>query len=732
MKEGLWREMGLSDPEYDRITEILGRQPNEVELGMFSVMWSEHCSYKNSKNVLRDFPTQGPRVIQGPGENAGVVDIGDGQALVFKIESHNHPSAIEPYQGAATGVGGIIRDIFTMGARPIALLDSLRFGSLRSKRSRYLFDRVVAGIAGYGNCIGIPTVGGEVYFHPSYEDNCLVNVMCIGLIDQKDLAKGMAAGPGNPVMAVGAKTGRDGIHGATFASEELNDASEERRPAVQVGDPFMEKLLMEACLELIKTGYVVGMQDMGAAGLTSSSVEMAARAGTGIEMDVALVPRREKGMTPYEVLLSESQERMLVVPQKGREKEVRDIFAKWGLEAVVIGWVTEDGNITVKEEGRVVAQIPAKALTDLCPSYSREAVEPAYLAKAQEYDLATLQEMDDYSKIILALLGSANIGSKEWVYRQYDYMVGVNTVVGPGSDAAVLRIKGTNKGVAATTDCNSRYVYLDPRRGGQIAAAEAARNLVCSGAQPLAVTDCLNFGSPEKPEIFWQLKEAAAGLAEACRELETPVTGGNVSLYNETNGEAIFPTPVVGMVGLVEDLAHITTMGWKEAGDIIILLGQTKDELGGSAYLSHIHGLEAGRPPEINLQLEKKVQQTTLKLIRQGLVSSAHDCAEGGLAVALAECCLAGSLGAEVSFTDSMRASSLLFSESQSRILISTSKERMEEVLNILNEVELPYKVLGKVGGQELSIAGSGWKVRLELETIEEKYRGALSCMMDS
>jgi len=732
MKEGLWQEMGLSDQEYARIQEILGREPNEVELGVFSVMWSEHCSYKNSKNVLRSFPTQGPRVIQGPGENAGVVDIGDGQAVVFKIESHNHPSAIEPYQGAATGVGGIIRDIFTMGARPIALLNSLRFGSLQSKKSRFIFSGVVAGIAGYGNCIGIPTVGGEVYFHPSYEDNCLVNAMCIGIIDQKHIAKGIAAGPGNPVMVVGAKTGRDGIHGATFASEELNESSEDRRPAVQVGDPFMEKLLLEACLELIKTGYVVGMQDMGAAGLTSSSVEMAARADTGIEMDVALVPRRETGMTPYEILLSESQERMLVVPHLGKEQEVQDIFAKWGLEAVVIGKVTDDGYMTFKEDGVVVGRIPAKALTDMCPMYSPEAVEPAYLARAQEYDLSTLPELDDYSQILLSLLGSPTIASKEWVYQQYDYMVGVNTVVGPGSDAAVLRIKGTNKGIAATTDCNSRYVYLDPYRGGQIAVAEAARNLVCSGAEPLAVTDCLNFGNPEKPEIFWQFKEAVAGMADACRELETPVTGGNVSLYNETKGEAVYPTPVVGMVGLIEDLTQVTTIGWKEAGDIIIQLGQTKDELGGSSYLSHIHGLEAGRPPEINMQLEKLVQATTLQLIKEGLVASAHDCAEGGLAIALAECCFAGGMGAEVTLTDSMRASSILFSESQSRIIISTPKAKLDIVLNKLNEGQIPYKVLGNAGGEELSMAGSGWKVRLGLDTLEEKYRRAIPCIMNS
>ncbi|MFY9174537.1 MAG: phosphoribosylformylglycinamidine synthase subunit PurL [Peptococcia bacterium] len=732
MKDGLWREMGLSDSEYQLIKEIMGREPNETELGLFSVMWSEHCSYKNSKSVLKNFPISGPRVIQGPGENAGVVDIGDGQALVFKMESHNHPSAIEPYQGAATGAGGIIRDIFTMGARPIALLNSMRFGSLQSKKSRYLFNGAVSGIAGYGNSIGIPTVGGEVYFHSSYEDNCLVNAMCIGLLDQKDLAKGLAAGPGNPVMAVGAKTGRDGIHGATFASVDLDETTEEQRSPVQAGDPFMEKLLLEACLELIKTGYVVGMQDMGAAGLTSSSVEMASRAGTGIEMDVALVPQREEGMTPYEILLSESQERMLVVPQKGKEEEVKAIFAKWGLEAVVIGKVTDDGYMTIKENGEIVAHVPAKALTDMCPMYEPEAAEPKYLAGAQSYDLSNLTELDDYSQVLLSMLGSPNIASREWVYRQFDSTVGLNTVVGPGSDAAVLRIKGTNKGFAATADCNSLYVYLDPYRGGQIAVAEAARNLVCSGAEPIAVTDCLNFGSPEKPEIFWQLKEAVAGLAEACRELETPVIGGNVSLYNETKGEAVYPTPVVGMVGLLEDISQVTTLDFKEEGDIIILLGQTKDELGGTVYLSQIHGLEAGRPPEIDLKLEKAVQSTTLALIKEGLVASAHDCSEGGLAVALAESCIAGHIGADVILQDDLRASSALFAESQSRIIISTPKDKYDTVLSRLKESKVPYKVLGSVGGQELSIAGSGWKVRLDLELMEEKYRGAIPCIMSS
>ncbi|MHB8157901.1 MAG: phosphoribosylformylglycinamidine synthase subunit PurL, partial [Desulfocucumaceae bacterium] len=591
----------------------------------------------------------------------------------------------------------------------------------------------VAGIAGYGNCIGIPTVGGEVYFHPSYEDNCLVNVMCVGLIEHKDIAKGVASGPGNPVMVVGARTGRDGIHGATFASEEISEASEEKRSAVQVGDPFMEKLLLEACLELIKTGYVVGMQDMGAAGLTSSACEMASRAGTGLEMDIAKIPRRETGMTPYEIMLSESQERMLVVAQKGREKEVKDIFDKWGLEAVVVGQVTADGFMTLREGDKIVAHIPAKALTEACPMYDPEAKEPAYLAQAQSYDLSILPELEDCSQTLMALLSTPTIASKEWIFKQYDYMVGINTIIGPGkADAAVLRVKGTQKGLAVTTDCNSRYVYLDPYRGGQIAVAEAARNLVCTGAQPLAVTDCLNFGNPEKPEIFWQFKEAVTGMSEACRALETPVTGGNVSLYNETNGEAIFPTPVVGMVGLIEDISKATTMDYKKGDDIIILLGQNKDELGGSLFLSIIHGLEAGRPPEMDLVAEKLIQQTALDLIGKGLITSAHDCSEGGLAVTIAESCIAGKIGADIILTDNIRASALLFGESQSRIIITTPKDKVDTVLSILSDGKVPYKVLGNVGGDELNITGSGWKVRLQVSTMEEKYRGAIACIMNS
>ncbi|WP_333871652.1 phosphoribosylformylglycinamidine synthase subunit PurL, partial [Desulforamulus putei] len=517
MDPKVWREMGLTDSEYEKIVEILGREPNYVEVGIFAVMWSEHCSYKTSRPALKTLPTEGPAILQGPGENAGIVDIGDGQAVVFKIESHNHPSAIEPYQGAATGVGGILRDIFTMGARPVAVLDSLRFGELDNPRVRYLFDGVVAGISGYGNCIGVPTVGGEVYFADSYEDNCLVNVMCVGLIDQKDIKKGVAAGIGNPVMVVGAKTGRDGIHGATFASEELSEEAAERRPAVQVGDPFMEKLLLEACLEVIKTGYVVGIQDMGAAGLTSSSCEMASRAGTGLEMDLALVPRREEGMTPYEVMLSESQERMLLVVEKGTEEKVKEIFAKWDLDAVVVGRVTGDGILRIKEGSQVVAEIPARALTEQAPVYHRPTRVPAYLEEVQNYPVDSLNMPHDYNEVLLKLLASPNIASKEYAYKQYDYMVGLNTVVTPGSDAAVLRVKGTRKGIAMTTDCNGRYCYLDPKTGAAIAVAEAARNLVCSGAKPLAVTNCLNFGNPEKPEVMWTFWQCIEGMAEACR-----------------------------------------------------------------------------------------------------------------------------------------------------------------------------------------------------------------------
>ena len=589
-QEEVYKSMGMTTEEFAMVEKILGRLPNYTELGLFSVMWSEHCSYKTSKPVLKKFPTTGEHVLMGPGEGAGVVDIGDQQAVVFKIESHNHPSAIEPYQGAATGVGGIIRDIFSMGARPIAMLDSLRFGELDSSpRTQYLFKEIIAGIAGYGNCIGIPTVAGEIYFDSSYEGNPLVNAMCVGLIDHKDIQKGQAKGTGNTVMYVGAKTGRDGIHGATFASEELTEASEEKRPAVQVGDPFMEKLLLEACLEVVQSDALIGIQDMGAAGLISSSSEMASKAGYGIEMNLDLVPQRETGMTPYEMMLSESQERMLLVVTAGREPEIQEIFKKYDLDCVAIGKVTDDKMVRLLHKGEVVAEVPADALAEDAPVYHMPSTEPAYFREFQDAK-AEVPAVENYEETLVNLLKQPTIASKEWVYDQYDYMVRTNTVIAPGSDAAVLRIRGTRKALAMTTDCNSRYLYLDPEVGGKIAVAEAARNIVCSGAEPLAITDCLNFGNPQKPEIFWQIEKSTDGMSEACKVLNTPVIGGNVSLYNETNGTAVYPTPVVGMVGLIKDIDHITTQSFKNAGDLIYLLGETKDEFGGSELQKMLNG----------------------------------------------------------------------------------------------------------------------------------------------
>lgn len=709
-----WAEMGLTVEEYERICELLGRQPNYLETGLFAVLWSEHCAYKNSKPVLKLLPTTGPRVIQGPGENAGIVDIGDGLAVVFKMESHNHPSAIEPYQGAATGVGGIVRDIFTMGARPIASMNSLRFGNLDDARVRYLCSGVVAGIAGYGNCIGIPTVGGEVYFHPSYTGNPLVNAMCVGLVEHRDIRLGRAAGVGNLVMLVGARTGRDGIHGCTFASEELSEESEQRRPAVQVGDPFMEKLLIEACLEVIRKGYIVGIQDLGAAGLTSSSAEMAGRAGTGIELDVSLVPRREKGMTPYEVMLSESQERMLLVVEPEKEDAVRKVFGKWGLEAAVIGRVTEDGLFRVRDGDAVVAEVPVKALTEGAPVYYRRGEEPAYYREKKNYPVDTVPIPDDLGGVLLRLLADPNIASKEWVYRQYDHMVMTNTVVRPGADAAVLRVKGTKKGIALTTDCNSRYCYLDPYQGGMAAVAEAARNLSCMGAEPIGLTDCLNFGNPEKPEIFWQFEGAVRGIGAACRELEIPVVSGNVSFYNETEGEAIYPTPVIGMVGLLPDVTRRCTSGFKEPGDRIILFGDFIPELGASEYLAFIHGIEAGRVPALDLDLEKRVQALCRSLIHEGLIRSAHDCSEGGLAVALAECCIHGDVGALVETEITGRPDTFLFGEVQSCIVVSCIPRNLARVEALAREANVSFRLLGEVGGERLIIRDTGGCIVIE------------------
>ncbi|WP_285768679.1 phosphoribosylformylglycinamidine synthase subunit PurL [Peribacillus sp. SI8-4] len=725
--ERLYASMGLSDEEFAMVEKILGRLPNYTETGLFSVMWSEHCSYKNSKPILRKFPITGEKVLQGPGEGAGIVDIGDDQAVVFKIESHNHPSAIEPYQGAATGVGGIIRDVFSMGARPIAMLNSLRFGELDNDRVKYLFKEVVAGIAGYGNCIGIPTVGGEIQFDPSYEGNPLVNAMCVGLIDHKDIKKGQAHGVGNTVMYVGAKTGRDGIHGATFASEELSESSEEKRPAVQVGDPFMEKLLLEACLELIQNDALVGIQDMGAAGLTSSSAEMASKAGSGIKMNLDLVPQRETGMTAYEMMLSESQERMLIVVTKGREQEIVDLFTKYDLEAVAVGEVTDDKKLILTHQGEIVAEVPVDALAEEAPIYHKPSAEPQYFRDFQSMK-AEVPIIEDYKETLLALLKQPTISSKEWVYDQYDYMVRTNTVVSPGSDAAVVRVRGTNKALAMTTDCNSRYIYLDPETGGKIAVAEAARNIICSGAEPLAITDCLNFGNPEKPEIFWQLEKAADGMSEACRSLSTPVIGGNVSLYNETNGEAVYPTPVVGMVGLVNELEHITTQTFKTESDLIYVIGEAKVEFGGSELQKMLEGKIFGRAPELDLTVEQKRQQQILAAIQTGLVASAHDLSEGGLAVALAESLFgSGKLGAKVNI--SSEAVSELFSETQSRFLLSIKPENKEAFEALVEDAVC----IGSVTEDRKLVVTSGNDgpvLEADVNELQTAWKGAIPCLL--
>ncbi|EON74391.1 phosphoribosylformylglycinamidine synthase subunit PurL [Lysinibacillus sphaericus] len=727
--EKLYAGMGMSDEEFAMVEGILGRLPNWTETGLFSVMWSEHCSYKNSKPVLRKFPTKGPQVLQGPGEGAGIVDIGDEQAVVFKMESHNHPSAIEPYQGAATGVGGIIRDVFSMGARPIAMLNSLRFGELKSARGKYLFEEVVAGIAGYGNCIGIPTVGGEIQFDPCYEGNPLVNAMCVGLIDHKDIQRGIAAGVGNTVMYVGAKTGRDGIHGATFASEELTEDSEDKRPAVQVGDPFMEKLLLEACLEVVKSDALVGIQDMGAAGLTSSSAEMASKAGSGVEMNLDLVPQRETGMTAYEMMLSESQERMLLVVKKGREDEIKAIFDKYDLDAVAIGVVTDDKMLRLLHNGEIVANVPADALAEDAPVYHKPSAEPAYYAAFQAIDNAE-PVVSDYKETLNALLKAPTVASKEWVYEQYDYQVRTSTVVAPGSDAAVIRVRGTNKGLAMTTDCNSRYIYLDPEVGGAIAVAEAARNIVATGGTPLAITDCLNFGNPEKPEIFWQIEKSADGISAACTALNAPVIGGNVSLYNERSGVAVYPTPTIGMVGLIEDLAHVTTQEVKAAGDIVFVIGDTKTEFGGSELQKLLNnGVISGKAPTIDLAVEAARQQALLKAIKTGLVQSAHDVAEGGLAVAIAETTFAANgLGVDVTLTGS--ATTVLFSETQSRFVVTVKEENAAVFVETVKDAQkigvVTNDALVKINGD------NGVLVEGTVEEFRSNWKGAIPCLLNS
>jgi phosphoribosylformylglycinamidine synthase subunit PurL len=707
---------GLKRDEYDRIVRAMKREPTETELGIFSVMWSEHCSYKSSRIHLRKLPTTGPRVLQGPGENAGAVDIGDGLAAVFKIESHNHPSFIEPYQGAATGVGGIIRDIFTMGARPIALLNALRFGPLDGPdgpRTRRIMAGVVRGIAGYGNSIGIATVGGEIVFEEPYAGNPLVNVLCLGIVEADALVKGHASGAGNPIYYVGAKTGRDGIHGATMASAEFDDRSAEKRPAVQVGDPFMEKLLLEACLELMATDALIGVQDMGAAGLTCSTCEMGSRGGAGVEIDVMHVPQRETGMTPYEIMLSESQERMLLVVKKGREADVEAIFEKWDLHAAHIGDVTTDGRMRVKDHGKVVAEIPNTALVDDAPVYDRPTKRPDYLDDARRLDLSSLPLVAP-QEALLRLLASPTIASKRWAYRQYDTMVRTNTIAAAGLSAGVVRVKGTSRALAIATDGNGRYCYLNPRRGAMLALAEAARNVACAGGVPIGATNCLNFGNPERPEIMWQLVEAVEGLAEACRALEIPITGGNVSLYNETDGHAIYPTPIIGVVGLIEDASRVLTRAFQAGGDAVILLGEDRGELGGSEYLKTIHGLVRGDAPALDLPRERALLTLVTNAAAAGLLRSAHDCSDGGIAVTLAESCFdTGGIGATIELdapsTPSPDPSTpSLFSESASRIVVSVAASNEKDVLSRAAAAGVPAWRIGTTGGSRLEISVDG------------------------
>jgi phosphoribosylformylglycinamidine synthase len=727
---------GLKRDEYDRIVTFLGREPNLTELGIFSVMWSEHCSYKSSRVHLRTLPTEGPQVLQGPGENAGAVDIGDGLAAVFKIESHNHPSFIEPYQGAATGVGGIIRDIFTMGARPIALLNSLRFGSLAAPGTRRLLEGVVAGIAGYGNSIGIPTVGGEIVFEPCYAGNPLVNVFCLGIAPAAEIIKGVASGVGNAVYYVGAKTGRDGIHGATMASAEFDENSAEKRPAVQVGDPFMEKLLLEACLEVMKSDALVGIQDMGAAGLTCSTSEMGSRGGVGIEIDVSLVPQRETGMTPYEIMLSESQERMLLVVKRGREADVERIFDKWDLHAVRIGEVTADGRLRVRDRGTPVADIPNRALTDEAPVYRRPMSEPEYLKDAQRLDLAALPPPSpDGQAALLGLLASPTIATKRWAYRQYDHMVRTNTINLPGLGAGVVRVKGTDRALAMAVDGNGRYCYLDPRRGAMLAVAEAARNVACSGGRPLAATNCLNFGNPERPAIMWQFAQAVEGIGEACRALGVPITGGNVSLYNETDGHAVYPTPVIGVVGLLEHADRVVSGRFKAAGDVVLLLGEGRGELGGSEYLKLVYDQVRGVPPALDLDRERALQDLLVTLADGRLVRSADDCSDGGIAVTLAECCFgARGIGADISIDAAgvsndrrLDAAAALFGESASRVVVSVGADNVSRVMDQATAAGVPVRVIGQTGGTRLRIATGGRvTIDVSIDDAERAWSAAI------
>ncbi len=736
----LVKEHGLTTDEFDSVCTMLGRTPTFTELGIVSALWNEHCSYKHSRNTLRTLPTEGAAVIQGPGENAGVVSIGDGIAIAFKIESHNHPSAIEPYQGAATGVGGILRDVFTMGARPIAMLNSLRFGSLDSARNRYLFAGVVKGVGDYGNCVGVPTVAGEIVFDAAYDGNPLVNAMCVGMLHEDELILAKAEGIGNPILCVGARTGRDGIHGASFASEDLSEASEAKRPRVQVGDPFTEKLLLEASLELIRSGHIVAIQDMGAAGLTSSSAEMAARGDVGVTIDTSRVPVRETGMTPYEILLSESQERMLVVALKGHDDAVREILFKWDLTAEVIGEVIAEPVYRVTEGDRVVAEFPGSELVTQCPKYNvraEEGHETIALRGMNVNVIPDLAEESDPTWTLLRLLSTPTIASKRWAYQQYDSTVRTNTVVGPGGDAAVLRIRGTDRAIALKTDCNGRYVALDPRVGGRIAVAEAARNVACTGARPLAITNCLNFGNPTRPEVFFQFTEAVAGIRDACIALDTPVTGGNVSFYNESPTGSVHPTPVIGMLGVIDSLEQVTRSTFRNVGDTIVLLGDCTDEIGGSEYLATIHGVTGGPPPVCDLARERAVINTLLESIRAGVIASAHDCSDGGLAVAIAECVMANPecmVGAHVDLTtwDTLPLRAVLFGEAQGRVVVSSGEA--ERVLKIAAANGVPARKLGTVSALADGVAMRARGVTLQIgtEVLAEAYHNAIPRIMET
>jgi len=729
-------EHGLTEEEYNRVLELLGRTPTYTELGIFSVMWSEHCSYKNSIALLKTLPRDGSALLTKAGEeNAGAVDIGDGLAIVFKIESHNHPTAVEPYQAAATGVGGILRDVFTMGARPIACLDSLRFGNLDEPRSRYLFNGAVKGIGDYGNSFGVPTVGGEVYFEECYFGNPLVNAMAVGIVKTDGIVSGTAEGSDNPVYIVGSSTGRDGIHGATFASEEISEKTESKRPSVQIGDPFTEKLLLEATLEIIREDLIVGVQDMGAAGITCCSTEMSERGKSGMEIELSLVPVRENNMIPYEIMLSESQERMMVVVQRGKEDRVQQIFRKWGLHAVKIGHVINDDRVIVKNNGEVVADVPASPLVlgGGAPIYHRDKKRPSYLDELNQLNMDDIPVPNDLNDTFLKMLGSPNIADRQWIYRQYDHMVRTNTAVAPGSDAAVIRIRKTRKAIALKTDCNGRYCYLNPRRGAQIAVAESARNVTCSGGRPAAITNCLNFGNPYKPEMYWNFSEAVAGMGEACSVFDTPVTGGNVSFYNEDQitKRAVYPTPTIGMLGIIDDVDHIMTQYFKDDGDIILLVGQTREELGGSEYLKLIHGKICGDAPALDLEFEKKSQDAIRNLITSGLLKSCHDLSDGGFAIALAECCISdpnSPIGCSVRVESDLRPDILLFAESQSRYIISCHEDQLHKIKSVLEYSGIPFQQIGTVGGDRFKIEGL---IDLGLDQLSRSYFETLPNYMD-